>query len=274
MPFSPPLRPGESVDNKRLTKIFKCSPQGGMRRSLATNSLVLICDHTQSIYRNRWGNEVFHYMGIGLLGDQDLVHGQNRTLAEIPVNGVSAFLFERYERGTYTYIGEVEPAGPPYQETQKDRKGRMRKVWVFPLQLRGGGTPPPVPAAVLDEKRKAQERMAARLPLEKLTGKVKEAEGIRGIHRVSSQVVEYDPYVAEYVKRRAKGSCELCKKGAPFLDPKGNPFLEMHHIVPLTAGGEDSIENTVALCPNCHRKMHVAHFPIDIALLKMIGKKI
>ena len=86
--------------------------------------------------------------------------------------------------------------------------------------------------------------------------------------------MEYDPYVAEYVKRRAKGSCELCKKSAPFLDPKGNPFLEMHHIVPLTAGGEDSIENTVALCPNCHRKMHVAHFPIDIALLKMIGKKI
>jgi 5-methylcytosine-specific restriction protein A len=25
----------------------------------------------------------------------------------------------------------------------------------------------------------------------------------------------------------------------------------------LSAGGADTIENTVALCPNCHRKMHV-----------------
>lgn len=274
MPFSPPLRPGESVDNRRLAKIFRCSPQGGMRRSLATNSLVLICDHTQSIYRNRWGNEIFHYMGIGLFGDQDLAHGPNRTLAGIPANGVSAFLFERYEKGAYTYIGEVEPAGPPYQETQKDRKGRLRKVWVFPLQLRGGGSPPPVPAAAVEEKRKAGERMAARLSLETLTGRVKETDGIRGTHRVSSQVAEYDPYVAEYVRRRARGFCELCKKSAPFLDPKGIPFLEMHHIVPLSAGGEDTIENTVALCPNCHRKMHVVPFPIDIAVLKMVDKNI
>ena len=28
-------------------------------------------------------------------------------------------------------------------------------------------------------------------------------------------------------------------------------------------GGEDSISNTVALCPNCHRKMHVLNQTAD-----------
>jgi 5-methylcytosine-specific restriction protein A len=33
--------------------------------------------------------------------------------------------------------------------------------------------------------------------------------------------------------------------------------LETHHIKWLSKDGEDCIENTVALCPNCHRKMHI-----------------
>jgi 5-methylcytosine-specific restriction protein A len=28
-------------------------------------------------------------------------------------------------------------------------------------------------------------------------------------------------------------------------------------VVKLAGGGSDSIDNTVALCPNCHRKVHV-----------------
>ena len=63
-------------------------------------------------------------------------------------------------------------------------------------------------------------------------------------------------WVAEYVRRRAAGNCELCWEPAPFLDVSGEPFLEVHHIQRLAAGGRDTIENTVALCPNCHRKMH------------------
>ncbi|MGD6808120.1 MAG: HNH endonuclease [Candidatus Bathyarchaeia archaeon] len=62
--------------------------------------------------------------------------------------------------------------------------------------------------------------------------------------------------VTEFAKRRAKGRCQLCEIEAPFKDKQGTPYLEAHHIVWLSEGGEDTIENTVALCPNCHRKMH------------------
>ena len=42
----------------------------------------------------------------------------------------------------------------------------------------------------------------------------------------------------------------------------------------LSEGGEDSIENTVALCPNCHRKMHVVNLQEDIDKLNRIANEI
>ena len=75
-------------------------------------------------------------------------------------------------------------------------------------------------------------------------------------------------YVAELAKRRADGLCELCRKPAPFANASNEPYLESHHIVWLAHGGSDSIENTVALCPNCHRKMHVVNDAKDIRKLK------
>lgn len=84
---------------------------------------------------------------------------------------------------------------------------------------------------------------------------------------VTSEQKYRNPYIAEAAKRRAKGICQLCGKSAPFNDTKGEPYLESHHIIWLAKGGEDSIKNTVALCPNCHRKMHVINDENDIAIL-------
>ena len=74
-------------------------------------------------------------------------------------------------------------------------------------------------------------------------------------------------YVAEEAKRRAKGVCELCDQPAPF-SKNGKPYLETHHIEWLARGGKDRIENTVALCPNCHRKMHLLDREADVRVLK------
>ncbi len=35
----------------------------------------------------------------------------------------------------------------------------------------------------------------------------------------------------------------------------GSP-LEVHHVIRLADGGSDTINNSVALCPNCHRELH------------------
>jgi hypothetical protein len=59
------------------------------------------------------------------------------------------------------------------------------------------------------------------------------------------------------VLERANGSCEVCRKPAPFLKRTDQTaYLEVHHRQRLADGGEDTVENAVAVCPNCHRRAH------------------
>lgn len=74
---------------------------------------------------------------------------------------------------------------------------------------------------------------------------------------VSTEVFRRNPDVVAEVLLRADGICERCKQDAPFLRAKDlTPYLEVHHIKQLAAGGEDTVENALALCPNCHRELH------------------
>ena len=74
---------------------------------------------------------------------------------------------------------------------------------------------------------------------------------------VRSQGFDRNPDVVTWILRQAKGICGACKKKAPFVrSSDGSPYLEVHHKTPLAQGGDDTIENAIALCPNCHRKAH------------------
>ena len=89
---------------------------------------------------------------------------------------------------------------------------------------------------------------------------------------VTSNVYVRDEFIAAQTKANAHGVCELCKKPAPFNDKDGNPYLESHHVIWLSRGGADKLSNTVALCPNCHKKMHIVDDEKDIAKLSAIAK--
>ena len=69
-------------------------------------------------------------------------------------------------------------------------------------------------------------------------------------------VVGRSPAVQAWTLQQAKGKCELCVEPAPFVRPDRRPYLEVHHVQRLAEGGEDVPDNTVALCPNCHRRAH------------------
>ena len=74
---------------------------------------------------------------------------------------------------------------------------------------------------------------------------------------VASTAFVRDPDVIAEALFLAKGQCEACKKAAPFFRKSdGRPYLEVHHKIPLANGGKDTIDNVIALCPNCHRKAH------------------
>jgi hypothetical protein len=72
--------------------------------------------------------------------------------------------------------------------------------------------------------------------------------------------------VAEWVLKLASGKCELCRQPAPFLRLTGDGYLEVHHVVPLAEGGPDTVENAVAVCPNCHRAAHHSRDAAAIAV--------
>lgn len=56
---------------------------------------------------------------------------------------------------------------------------------------------------------------------------------------------------------RANGVCEKCHSLAPFIRKKNKtPYLEVHHKIRLSDGGNDTMKNVLALCPNCHREAH------------------
>jgi 5-methylcytosine-specific restriction protein A len=76
-------------------------------------------------------------------------------------------------------------------------------------------------------------------------------------------VVVYDrnPHVVRAVLRRADGVCEDCRRPAPFLRACGKPYLEVYHKIRLADGGEDTVDNALAICPNCHRRAHYGAQP-------------
>lgn len=261
------LKPGAELSNDELSQIFGCGNSGGMRRSKKTNSLIIVSDHTKALYEDRWLEGVMHYTGMGQVGDQSLDFMQNKTLAQSGSNGVAVHLFEVHKPHVYTYVGEVALAAKPYQETQADAEGSNRKVWIFPVTPKTGAVPS-IPVEVYRDLEERKAKQARRLSDEEVALRARQTQRDEvGVQSATVTQHKRNPYVAEEAKRRAKGVCELCEQPAPF-SKNGKPYLETHHIEWLAKGGKDRIENTVALCPNCHRKMHLLDREADVRVLK------
>src|SRR5262245_8356249 len=255
--------PGDVLTNQQIGRYFAVGNMGGMLRSTKRNLLVLISDPFKGLYQDRWDGAVLHYTGMGLTGHQSLTYAQNRTLAESSKTKLPVHLLEALEPQKYTYAGEVELVGAPYQEEQLDDAGQTRKVWMFPVQIKSQGVIPALTDKQARTIEEAQARIARQLSLEELRARAKRAKKQPSVRTVQTSAHVRDAAVAEYVKRLANGQCDLCDKPAPFHNRRNEAYLECHHITWLAKGGEDTIANTVALCPNCHRKMHLLNSKAD-----------
>lgn len=88
--------------------------------------------------------------------------------------------------------------------------------------------------------------------------KLSKSSGTKLPATISSETTYYqrNAQVKAWVLKQALGKCESCQSPAPFQASDGVPYLEVHHIRQLADGGSDTVENTVAVCPNCHRELH------------------
>lgn len=73
----------------------------------------------------------------------------------------------------------------------------------------------------------------------------------------------------ESVKSLYNYRCQVCgdvvlrtgwRQGLDRINEWGYLSADVHHIQPLSKGGEDCRENTLCLCPTCHRKFHSGEF--------------
>lgn len=75
--------------------------------------------------------------------------------------------------------------------------------------------------------------------------------------KVETTIYDRNPDVVAEVLYRAQGRCESCGDQAPFFRRSdGSPYLEVHHTIQIAEGGDDTVANAEALCPNCHRQAH------------------
>ena len=127
----------------------------------------------------------------------------------------------------------------------------------------------PISHEEYEKEENEKKENAKKLSDEELIERVKQKKSkLSREKKVVSTNYSRDPEIAEYAIRRAKGKCDLCQMDAPFIKKDGTPYLESHHVDWLSRGGEDIIENVVAICPNCHRKMHILDEKAETLRLK------
>ena len=266
--FYVPLKPGDTIDNETLRAIFSCGAEGTMRHSSKTGSLVIVSDHTTSLYQDIWVNAFFHYTGRGMGGKQALSLPENRQLVESKTHGTRLYLFEVFEAGLHVYMGEVELSDRPFLSRQADSAKNLHDVHIFPLKLIGHKHPP-LHLRGLEETREEILRRKSDFYGPGVPG-APGPHSLKGrrMHEGVSPVRKQEPLAPAHTRHPTRGICQLCNQPAPFCTRDGEPYLETHHIHRLSEGGEDVMENPVILCPNCHRKMHVLNLPEDVAKLK------
>ena len=112
------------------------------------------------------------------------------------------------------------------------------------------------------------EKDAMNIPDDQLFKIAKARSGKSEKTEIKTTRYKRDIFVSLFSKKRSKGYCDLCGMKAPFIDNNGFPYLECHHLIWLSRGGTDSIDNVAALCPNCHRKMHILNMNEDVEKIK------
>jgi 5-methylcytosine-specific restriction protein A len=196
-------------------------------------------------YADEWDADgVFHYFGEGRTGHMKF-SGGNAAIRDHAENEKEIHLFEKGASKGVRYLGEVICSGYEWR-TAKDSTGDDRQAIVFQLvQPRGVlgqesevGPPPGESLAELAAAADAD-------PTEEGGPK----DGLRKTY-ARSQALKL------FVRARANGKCEGCGKAAPFLTKGRTPYLEAHHTNRLSDSGPGNRKSVIALCPNCHSRVH------------------
>ncbi|MDG5818518.1 HNH endonuclease signature motif containing protein [Natronococcus sp. A-GB7] len=187
----------------------------------------------------------FLYTGEGRDGDMTM-DGGNAAIRDHAAKGNELHVFEINEGAwQVTYVGEYEYDHHVWTRLP-DRNDMMRDAIRFELVPAGGLT-----MEVDSDVDRMSEEELYELAKQAVSGENRSSTTTttRTQMKRSEAVKEYALYVAD-------GVCQGCGDAAPFNGKDGEPFLEVHHLHRRGDGGADHPDNVIALCPNCHRRVH------------------
>jgi len=225
-------------------------------------------------YEDGWmGDNHLHIAGEGQRGDMKFTRG-NKAIRDHVKDGRILLYFQGVGEKKRIFSGELRLVDY-YPKPLPDKSGKLREGIMFRFKkvedIKLAKELPDEEKIISQENRK--EREVYNLPIDELKGRAAKADPNPLPVETKSRYYPRDPYVSAYVKQRANGKCDLCGQDAPFKTKGGEPFLESHHIVARADGGPDVINNAVALCPNCHKKMHHLKLEEDKQILREKAKE-
>ncbi|MGG2093484.1 HNH endonuclease signature motif containing protein [Bacillus sp. S13(2024)] len=199
-------------------------------------------------YQNEWivENKILkHYMKS--MGDNfDPTFKVNRGI----INSGNIPIYVFFKEGTVLTLAGIFKYVRYHVENDGSKWFELVKVDSLQIQV-------PITEEEYEEEFKKQINNAKKIDSEERKRRLQNANKKPGIIQVITTNYRRNPDVVAEVLERAKGICEYCHQPAPFIRVSdGTPYLEVHHVLPLAEGGEDTVTNAVAICPNCHRKAH------------------
>jgi len=186
------------------------------------------------------------YFGEGQKGDMTLTAG-NLRIAEHAERGKSLLYFEKqYPSRHIIFRNELVCEGYHWEDSI-DVEGNTRKAIVFELW--------PLDRVIETVDEIVATKQVSSIDL--LRARAFAAAAPSQAKSVSTRTVfQRSADVRDYVLVRSNGMCEGCGTPAPFARKDGAPYLEPHHIRRVSDGGLDDPRFVIALCPNCHTRVH------------------
>lgn len=206
---------GETYTNDQIRFSLDLENLGGIRPSLDSSrnirhvAIMTAAEDsgrlpTENPYHDRIEADVLIYTAQGREGDQALT-GRNKRLVEQYVVPTPFFGFTNIGRQMYRFLGLLELLRH-YQENQADKKGNLRKVWVFEFRIHSQPEVVPIEgaasisASLLAESRRSDpgesaEREIAPIPDRRdETGVTPPAE----LETVRSRLFQFTPFDFEH----------------------------------------------------------------------------
>jgi 5-methylcytosine-specific restriction protein A len=249
---NPLFVPGQVYRRRDLHSRWGGQRQGGISTPGQHNLILLFTGEAgkQHGYRDELSEDgVFLYTGEGQRGDMQFISG-NRAIRDHTLNGKDLHLFKQGRKGFVQYVGQMVCTGWQYS-VASDTQRQERKAIVFELVPIEGFT---VEGTNVSEAHELEHESLEALRQKALADSAlaRTPAERKAVWRRRSRAIKL------YVLKRASGKCEGCDTPAPFKTMKGEPYLEPHHIRRLSDGGPDHPRWVVAVCPNCHCRVHYA----------------